>query len=102
MLEFDYEIVAAPDGKVGNREENGSWNGMMKILAEKRADIGIGAISVMLEREVIVDFTKPISDIIGFTILMKLQRTPTSLFKFIFVMEGGVWLNILIISGFTR
>lgn len=102
ILKFDYEIVAVADGKFGNMDENGKWNGVVRELVEKRADIGLGSMSVMAERENVIDFTVPYYDLVGITILMKLPKTPTSLFKFLTVLENEVWMCILAAYFFTR
>ncbi|GLH09406.1 Chemosensory protein [Gryllus bimaculatus] len=98
---FEYDIYHVPDGEAGNMDENGKWNGMIKELIEKRADIALGALSVMAERENVIDFTVPYYDLVGITILMKKPKTPTSLFKFLTVLENEVWLCILAAYFFT-
>lgn len=40
IVKFDYEITLAPDNNFGVMDENGNWNGVVKELIEKRADIG--------------------------------------------------------------
>lgn len=120
ILKFDYEIEAVADGMFGNMDEQGNWNGIIKVLLatiyfsftlnkflmqdliEKKADIGLGSLSVMAERENVIDFTVPYYDLVGITILMKLPETPTSLFKFLTVLENEVWLCILAAYFFTR
>ncbi|CAH0399704.1 unnamed protein product [Chilo suppressalis] len=101
IVKFDYEIVLSPDNNFGTMDENGNWNGIIKELIEKRADIGLTSMSVMAERENVVDFTVPYYDLVGITIMMKLPRTPTSLFKFLTVLENDVWLSILAAYFFT-
>ncbi|XP_066145499.1 ionotropic receptor 25a-like [Euwallacea fornicatus] len=101
ILQFDYEIVEVGDGKFGNMDENGNWNGIIKDLIDKKADIGLGSLSVMAERENVIDFTMPYYDLVGITILMKLPEIPTSLFKFLTVLENEVWLCILAAYFFT-
>jgi ionotropic glutamate receptor len=61
----------------------------------QNADIGLGALAVMAERESVVDFTVPYYDLVGITILMKKPKVPTSLFKFLSVLEDSVWGCIL-------
>ena len=51
--------------------EKEEWDGMIKELVDKNADIGLGALAVMAERENVVDFTVPYYDLVGITILMK-------------------------------
>ncbi|CAG4975056.1 unnamed protein product [Parnassius apollo] len=101
IVKFDYEITLSPDGSFGSMDENGNWNGIIKELIEKRADIGLTSLSVMAERENVIDFTVPYYDLVGITIMMNLPRTPTSLFKFLTVLENDVWLSILAAYFFT-
>nr|CAD7433710.1 unnamed protein product [Timema monikensis] len=101
LSQFEYEIFEAPDQRFGNMDENGRWDGMIKELVEKRADIALGSLSVMAERENVVDFTVPYYDLVGITILMKKPKAPTSLFKFLTVLEQDVWLCILAAYFFT-
>lgn len=55
----------------------------------------------MAERENVIDFTVPYYDLVGISILMKKPDTPTSLFKFLTVLEREVWLCILAAYFFT-
>ncbi|EEB10703.1 glutamate receptor, putative [Pediculus humanus corporis] len=101
LIKFDYVIYEAPDKKFGTMDDKGQWNGMIKELIEKRADIGLGSLSIMAERENVIDFTVPYYDLVGITILMKKTKTPTSLFKFLTVLENDVWFCILAAYFFT-
>ena len=103
----------APDGQYGEMDENGTWNGIMGELVNRKADIGIGAITMLADRESVIDFTVPYYDLVGTTILMKkakviyttvyntiklhivLVQMPTNLFKFLSVLEDSVWGCIL-------
>ena len=53
----------------------------------QRADIAIGPISVMSERENVVDFTVPFHEPVGLTILMKKQKFEYILHKFLKVRK---------------
>ena len=70
-LSFEYELYMAPDGQYGEQDEFGNWNGIMGELVNRKADIGIGAITMLAERESVIDFTVPFYDRVGITILMK-------------------------------
>ena len=56
----------------------------------------------MAERETVIDFTVPYYDLVGITIMMKKPKVPTSLFKFLTVLENSVWGCILAAYFFTR
>lgn len=102
IVGFDYDIKEVEDGKFGNMNEKGEWNGVVRKLIDKQADIGLGSMSVMAERETVIDFTVPYYDLVGITIMMVLPSTPSSLFKFLTVLETNVWLCILAAYFFTR
>ena len=72
------------------------------FFIEQNADIGLGALAVMAERENVIDFTVPYSDLVGISILMKKPSVSTSLFKFLTVLENDVWGCILAAYFFTR
>ena len=80
----------------GKMNSEGEWNGMIKEIVDKKADIGLGALSVMAEREEVLDFTVPFYDLVGITILMKRSKAPTSFFKFMSVFEDSVWICITV------
>lgn len=101
ILKFEYVIQEVEDKKFGNMDENGEWNGIVRKLIDKQADIGLGSMSVMAERETVIDFTVPYYDLVGITIMMQLPSTPSSLFKFLTVLETDVWLCILGAYFFT-
>lgn len=102
LMGFEYEIFEAPDEQYGRMNENSEWNGMVKELIDKRADIALGALSVMAERENVIDFTVPYYDLVGITILMKKPKVPTSLFKFLSVLDESVWGCIVAAYFVTR
>lgn len=98
---FEYEVREVEDHEYGSLNDNGSWNGMIKELIDKRADIALSSLWVMAEREKVVDFTVPYYDLVGLTIMMQKSKTSTSLFKFLTVLENEVWLCILAAYFFT-
>ncbi|CAD5111995.1 unnamed protein product [Dimorphilus gyrociliatus] len=90
-LKFKYILYQSPDGLYGSMNSTRHWNGMIKELIEDRADIMIGAVSVMAERENVVDFTVPFYDLVGITILMKKPKFEYTVFRFLNVLERAVW-----------
>ncbi|GFX39576.1 ionotropic receptor 25a [Trichonephila clavipes] len=95
ILNFDYTISETKDSKFGTMDDNLEWDGMIRDLVDKKAEIALGPISVMAERETVVDFTVPYYDLVGISILMKKPSVPSSLFKFLTVLEANVWACIL-------
>lgn len=96
VWDFTWDLYPVPDGKFGEKNlEKQTWDGIIGEIAANRADIGLGPVAVMAERETVVDFTVPYYDLIGINILMKKSAVPSHLFKFLTVMETGVWFTIL-------
>ncbi|CAL1292890.1 unnamed protein product [Larinioides sclopetarius] len=101
ILNFDYTISETKDNKFGTMNDKLEWDGMIRDLVDKvspisnKAEIALGPISVMAERETVVDFTVPYYDLVGISILMKKPSVPSSLFKFLTVLEANVWACIL-------
>ncbi|GAU96059.1 hypothetical protein RvY_07557-2 [Ramazzottius varieornatus] len=93
-LQIQYELYEVPDQQFGAMDDNGEWNGLIRELVDKKADIGLAPLSVMAERENVVDFTVPYFDLVGITILMKKPNQEQSLFKFVTVLEAPVWASI--------
>ena len=60
----------------------------------RRADIGVGAIRVNIDREMVIDYTVPYYDMVGFTILIRKVKE-IDIWKFLNVMEPEVWCCIL-------
>ena len=76
LISIDYELYIA-DG-YGEPDEEGNWNGLVGELRNRNADIGLGAISVMAERESVIDYTVPYYDLVGISILMKKAKVMTA------------------------
>ena len=72
MISIEYELYLAPDETYGVADkETNNWNGLIGEIQNRRADIGLGAISVAADREIVVDFTVPFYNPVGISILMK-------------------------------
>ena len=100
MIRLNYELYIAPGGingtgVYGQSDWDGNWDGLVGELVNRKADMAIGAISVMAERERVIDFTMPFYDSVGIKIIVKRVKAPTSLFKFLLVMEDKVWASLL-------
>ena len=79
----------APDGLYGEQDELGNFNGLIGELVNRKADIGLGAISVMNERESVIDFTVPFYNPMGISVLMK----KTEVIKIFFYWQGRLITN---------
>lgn len=95
-LKFTYEIYTSPDGLYGAETENGTWNGIVGELMNKRADIAAAAITVTERREKVVDFTVPY---MYYTNELLIKETfsagAISLFQFMLPFHRHVWISTL-------
>lgn len=92
-LGFHYEIYS--ESKFGTLNKTSmEWDGVVKRLINKEADIGLGPMWVTAERESVVDFTVPFYDLVGFSILIR-EKKVFQISKFIRVLDVYVWLAFL-------
>lgn len=101
-LDFEYEIFE--EKSFGKLEDfnNGSWGGVMRRLLDGDADIGLGTMSVLGEREAVIDFTVQFHDLIGISIMMRVQLQKFHFFQFLKVFEVDVWLSMMAAFCLTR
>jgi ionotropic glutamate receptor len=92
---WSFELYEVPDGEYGVKDRKTQrWNGVIGELANNKADIAVGPVAVMAERESVVDFTVPYYDLVGVSILMKKSASRSHLFKFLTVLDNQVWACI--------
>ncbi|KAK7479657.1 hypothetical protein BaRGS_00029123 [Batillaria attramentaria] len=88
---FNYTVYET--NTYGSRDPvNDTWNG---IMGELRAEIGLGGMTITLDREKAVDFTKPFLTV-GITILYrKPVAKPPDLFSFLNPLSIEVWVYMI-------
>ncbi|XP_068221047.1 glutamate receptor ionotropic, delta-2-like [Palaemon carinicauda] len=59
-MNFTYLQVVPPDVSFGTPYPNGSWSGMIRMLLDKKADVGLGPFQVIHSRSRVVDYTHAI------------------------------------------
>ncbi|RWS02104.1 glutamate receptor ionotropic: kainate 2-like protein, partial [Dinothrombium tinctorium] len=95
-LGFQYELYTVPDGKFGaENTTTGEWNGLVREIIDKNADLAVASMTINYARESVIDFTKPFMTL-GIGILFKLPSTmPTRLFSFMSPLAIDIWLYVL-------
>ncbi|KAL5288900.1 GRIK1 family protein [Megaselia abdita] len=93
---FQYRIELVPDSMYGVYDhEKQSWNGIVKELMERRADLAVASMTINYARESVIDFTKPFMNL-GIGILFKVPTSqPTRLFSFMNPLAVEIWLYVL-------
>ncbi|XP_066270647.1 glutamate receptor 2-like isoform X4 [Branchiostoma lanceolatum] len=96
-LGFKYEMYMVEDENFGARDPvTGKWNGMVRDLVVKKADVAAASFTISYEREQDIDFTKPYIDIgLTFVLSNKIEKEDRP-FKFLDVFEPNLWLSILL------
>ncbi|XP_057339211.1 glutamate receptor ionotropic, kainate 1-like isoform X2 [Microplitis mediator] len=96
MVGFTYKIELVPDGKYGVYDyETGEWNGIVRQLMDKKADLAVGSMTINYARESVIDFTKPFMNL-GISILFKVPTShPARLFSFMNPLAIEIWLYVL-------
>ncbi|XP_023288447.1 glutamate receptor ionotropic, kainate 2 [Orussus abietinus] len=102
---FQYAIRLVPDHMYGVYDpETKEWNGIVRELMEKRADLAVASMTINYARESVIDFTKPFMNL-GIGILFKVPTSqPTRLFSFMNPLAVEIWLYVLaayILVSFT-
>ncbi|GAB1608274.1 uncharacterized protein LOC115213333 [Argonauta hians] len=89
-LSFSYKLVIVES--YGVKREN-KWNGMIEDIRIKKADLGVGALSVTSERDTVVDFSLGIMTT-GITILINRPRGTRHMFQFLVSFSTHLWMAI--------
>lgn len=94
-LNFTYQLDLIPDGKYGFYDkEKKEWNGVVRHIMDKKADMGVGDITITHERRQAVDFTMPFMTL-GISILYaKPEKEAKTIFSFMKPFSNLVWLCI--------
>ncbi|XP_064637985.1 glutamate receptor 3-like isoform X2 [Lineus longissimus] len=104
ILRFDYVIRFVKDKNYGAIDEvTGRWNGMMGEVIEQQADMAVAPLTINVERERVVDFTKPFMSL-GISIMIKKpEKQKPGVFSFMDPLSNRVWACVTIAciaSGF--
>ncbi|XP_031357207.1 glutamate receptor ionotropic, kainate 2-like isoform X1 [Photinus pyralis] len=96
MVGFDYRIELVPDSKYGVIDlETGEWNGIVRQLMDKKADLAVGSMTINYARESVIDFTKPFMNL-GISILFKVPTSQQArLFSFMNPLAMDIWIYVL-------
>ncbi|XP_049528884.1 glutamate receptor ionotropic, kainate 2-like [Dermacentor silvarum] len=92
-LGFRYQLRLVRDGAYGAQDSRGHWNGVMRELIDKEADLAIGDLTITSQREQAVDFTMPFMTL-GVSILYKKTEQKRSLLFFLSPLSSDVWLCV--------
>lgn len=94
-LKFRYKFELVPDKQYGSlNRKTGRWNGLVKQLLDRQADLAICDLTITFERRTAVDFTIPFMSL-GVSILYTKPKTEKpSLFKMLEPLSLSLWMHM--------
>ena len=87
-MNFTYTLIKPPDGKWGAIQPDGSWNGMVNLLAKQDIDIATTDFTVTHERSAVMTFATPITQIYHVLFI----KNPAETFNYMAYIEPMHWL----------
>ncbi|KAL7026717.1 hypothetical protein ACKWTF_005135 [Chironomus riparius] len=96
ILHFNYRFEIVPDGKYGSYNKvTKQWDGLVRHLLDRKADLAICDLTITYERRTAVDFTMPFMTL-GISILfLKPVKQDPNLFSFLSPLSVDVWVFML-------
>ena len=93
MYKFKYILEVVPDEKYGSlNAETKKWDGLVKHLLDRKADLAVADLTINYERKTAVDFTMPYMSL-GISILYtKPVKSIPDLFSFLKPFTVYVWI----------
>ncbi|GFR02676.1 lig_chan-Glu_bd domain-containing protein [Trichonephila clavata] len=90
-LNFEYEVILPPEGGWGSRSENGTWDGIIGLIQNGKADFGMPALGMTEERSKYLDYS------LTYTILEKIFVTKEAgempkIAAFTYPFTQNVWI----------
>lgn len=98
VMDFEIEWVLPSDGKWGIKGDDGHWNGLVGLLEEKKIDLVCAAITLVIERTLVMDFTFPVYHE-TFTLISqkKNEENAINLWGYIAIFRMEAWLLIFLL-----
>ncbi|GIX84486.1 lig_chan-Glu_bd domain-containing protein [Caerostris darwini] len=94
-LNFQYEIISPEDGKWGSLMENGTWSGIIGMVARGEVDMGLTYLAIMEDRSKVVDFSTPYYSF-GRTFVTDKPGISPKYAVFLYPFSLNVWILFLI------
>ncbi|XP_072178710.1 glutamate receptor ionotropic, kainate 2-like [Diadema setosum] len=96
LMKFNYVIKIVADDNYGSEMPDGSWNGMVGELIERKADLAVAPLTITYAREKVIDFSKPWM-YLGVTILYRVPEPQNpGVFSFLNPLSPDVWLYVIL------
>ena len=87
-MNFTYTVIQPPDGQWGSIQPDGTWSGMVKLLANQDVDIAATPFAVSQQRNTVISFASPIYDVYWSLFI----KNPAEIFNSMAYIEPMHWL----------
>ena len=94
IMNFTYTVIEPSDGQYGALEPDGTWNGIVKLLANQDIDIGVTTFAVTQERNTVITFASPMFEVY-YALFIKNPAEIFNIMAYIEPMHWLAWISLL-------
>ncbi|KAJ8001784.1 hypothetical protein DPEC_G00173030, partial [Dallia pectoralis] len=94
QVKFTYDLYLVTNGKHG-KKINGTWNGMVGEVEQKKAHMAVGSLTINAERSEVVDFSVPFIET-GISVLVSRSNGTVSPSAFLEPFSADVWVMMFV------
>ena len=95
-MNFTYTLMKPPDGQWGSIQADGTWSGMVNLLANQDIDIAATLFAVTKERSTVITFTDTISESYH-SLFIKNPAETFNLMAYIDPMHWLTWIGLFVL-----
>ena len=95
-MNFTYRLIKPPDGQFGTIQPDGTWSGMVNLLANQDIDIAATLFAVTEERSTVMTFTNTISESYH-SLFIKNPAETFNLMAYIDPMHWLTWIGLFVL-----
>ena len=99
-MNFTYTVIKPPDGQYGGIQPDGTWNGMVGLLANQDIDIAVATFAISLERSTVMTFATPVMEVY-WTLFVKNPADVYNYMAYIEPMYPDAWVGMLVFLAST-
>ena len=96
IMNFTYTLIKPSDGKWGAIQPDGTWNGMIDLLADQEIDIAPAPFTVTEKRSTVVTFASPITEVFH-TLFVKNPAESYNVMAYINPMHWFAWICLFVL-----
>ena len=95
-MNFTYTLIKPPDEQWGTIQPDGTWSGMVNLLANQDIDIAATLFAVTEERSTVMTFTNTISESYH-SLFIKNPAETFNLMAYIEPMHSLTWIGLFVL-----